>query len=160
MRARPECTTPAPGNYKWWVILMLWFTCLFNYADRMALSSVFPKLKEEFHFNDVQLGWIASAFMWVYAIGAPVAGFLGDRLPRKNIIITGFLLWSGITVMTGWCGRVWQFLTVRALTGFGETFYFPAAMSLASDYHGPRTRSLALSIHQTAVRSSHGLVKP
>ena len=142
----------APGrHYKWWVIVMLWSICVFNYADRQAISSVFPKLKQEFHFDDVQLGLIASAFMWVYALGAPVAGFIGDRLKRKNIIIGGFLFWSLITMMTGWCGKVWQFITVRGLEGFGETFYYPAAMSLASDYHGPRTRSLALGAHQTAV---------
>jgi MFS family permease len=149
---RAECAGEKTAvAYKWWVILMLWAICLFNYADRQAISSVFPKLKEEFHFNDLQLGLIASAFMWVYAFAAPLAGFIGDRVRRKNLIIGGFLFWSGITVMTGWCGKVWQFVAVRASEGFGETFYYPAAMSLASDYHGPKTRSLALSLHQTAV---------
>jgi MFS family permease len=40
---------------------------------------------------------------------------------------------------------------VRALEGFGETFYFPASMSLVSDYHGPATRSRALALHQSSV---------
>ena len=54
-------------------------------------------------------------------------------------------------MMTGWCSRLWHFVTVRALEGFGETFYFPASMSLVSDYHGPRTRSRAMSLHQSSV---------
>jgi len=33
----------------------------------------------------------------------------------------------------------------------GETFYFPAATSLMSDYHGARTRSRALAIHNSGV---------
>jgi MFS family permease len=33
----------------------------------------------------------------------------------------------------------------------GETLYFPAAMSLLSDYHGRTTRSSAMSWHQSAV---------
>src|SRR5206468_4839097 len=45
----------------------------------------------------------------------------------------------------------WQFVTVRALEGFGETFYFPASMSMVSDYHGRGTRSKALSFHQSSV---------
>ena len=53
--------------------------------------------------------------------------------------------------MTGWCGRLWQFVTVRGMEGFGETFYFPATMSLVSDYHGARTRSRAFSLHQSSV---------
>src|SRR5262249_11252655 len=35
--------------------------------------------------------------------------------------------------------------------GLGETFYFPASMSLVSDYHSQRTRSRAMSLHQTSV---------
>lgn len=130
---------------------MLWFICFFNYADRQAIFSVFPKLKEEFGFDPVQLGLIGSAFMWVYAGGAPFAGFVGDRLRRKDLILGGCLCWSGVTVLTGRCSNLWQFITVRASEGLGETFYFPASMSLVSDYHGRQTRSRAMSLHQSSV---------
>lgn len=33
----------------------------------------------------------------------------------------------------------------------GESFYFPAGVSLISDYHSPETRSRALGFHQTSV---------
>src|SRR5882672_3423962 len=145
----PPLGHPTFAGYKWVVVFMLWFICFFNYADRQAIFSIFPKLKEEFGFDKVQLGLIASAFMWVYAFGAPIAGFIADRFPRKHLILGGCLFWSAITALTGWCGRLWQFVTVRALEGFGETFYFPATMSLLSDYHDARTRSRALSFHQS-----------
>jgi len=112
---------------------------------------VFPKLKEEFGFDTVQLGFIGSAFMWVYAFGAPAAGLICDRFRRKDLILGGCLFWSFVTVTTGWCSKFWHFVTVRALEGFGETFYFPASMSLVSDYHDRRTRSRALSFHQSSV---------
>ena len=150
-------TKPAPSSaarnpsYKWWVVAMLWFVCFFNYADRQSIYSVFPKLKEEFGFDKVQLGLIGSAFMWVYAGGAPFAGYICDRFRRKDLILGGCLFWSFVTITTGWCGKLWQFVTVRALEGFGETFYFPASMSLTSDYHDRRTRSRALSFHQSSV---------
>jgi MFS family permease len=149
-----DSTSPTPAvtsRYKWWVVFMLWFICFFNYADRQAIFSVFPKLTEEFGFDKVQLGLIGSAFMWVYAAGAPFAGFVGDRVPRKHLILGGCVFWSAITMMTGWCSRLWHFVTVRALEGFGETFYFPASMSLVSDYHDGKTRSRALSFHQSSV---------
>jgi MFS family permease len=130
---------------------MLWFVCFFNYADRQSIYSVFPKLKEEFGFDTVELGLIGSAFMWVYAAGAPFAGFVCDRLRRKDLILGGCVFWSVITALTGWCGKLWQFATVRALEGLGETFYFPAGLSLMSDYHDRRTRSRALSFHQSSV---------
>jgi MFS family permease len=42
-------------------------------------------------------------------------------------------------------------LFFRGAEGLGETFYFPASMSLLSDYHGQPTRSRALGLHQTSV---------
>jgi len=130
---------------------MLWSVCFFNYADRQAFFAIFPHLEAELGFDPVQLGLIGSAFAWIYAFGAPFAGFIGDRVPRKHLILGGCTFWSLITLLTGTCGKLWQFVVVRALTGAGETFYFPAAMSLLSDYHGKRTRSLAFSFHQSAV---------
>jgi len=138
-------------HYKWAVVGMLWFVCFFNYADRQAIASVFPKLKGEFGFTPVQLGLIGSAFMWLYAAGGPVAGFLADRLSRKHLILGGCLFWSGITVMTAWCAQLWQFVSVRALEGLGESCYFPATMSLIGDYHDEGTRSRAFSFHQSSV---------
>jgi MFS family permease len=143
--------TAIPRGYKWWVVFMLWFVCFFNYADRQAIFAVFPKLKQEFGFDTVQLGFIGSAFMWVYAFGAPAAGFICDRFRRKDLILGGCLFWSFVTITTGWCSKLWHFITVRALEGLGETFYFPASMSLVSDYHDSRTRSRALSFHQSSV---------
>jgi MFS family permease len=159
MNALALPTSPGPADtaartaarYKWWVVFMLWFVCFFNYADRQAIFSVFPKLHEEFGFDKVELGLIGSAFMWVYALGAPLAGFVGDRWRRKHLILGGCLFWSLVTMLTGRCSRLWQFVGVRALEGLGETFYFPASTSLMSDYHSGRTRSRALAFHNSSV---------
>jgi MFS family permease len=148
---RPSTRPPASASYRWWVVGMLWLVCFFNYADRQAMAAVFPVLKAEFGFTSVELGAIGSAFMWVYAGGALVAGWICDRARRRDVILGGCLLWSLVTAMTGWCGTLWQFITVRAVEGLAETFYFPASMSLLSDYHGPRTRSRALAFHQSSV---------
>ncbi len=148
-------TPPLPDrmkwNNKWLVVGMLWLVCVLNYADRQAFFAVFPQLKGEFAFSPVQFGLMGSAFAWIYALGSPLAGFIGDRVGRKGLILGGCAFWSVATAMTGLCGRVWQFVGVRALTGVGEMFYFPSALSLLSDYHDKRTRSLAFSLHQSGV---------
>ena len=136
---------------KWVVLGMLWCVCLLNYADRQAISSLFPLLERDFGFSKVELGLIGSAFMWVYAFSSPIAGFAGDRLSRKGLILGGCLFWSLMTGMTGLCGRLWQFVAARSLIGLGESVYFPSAVSMLGDYHGSQTRSTALSFHQSAV---------
>lgn len=138
-------------SYKWAIVGMLWFICFFNYADRQAIFSIFPLLEEEFGFNKAELGLIGLAFTWVYALTAPFAGQVGDRFPRKAVILGGLYAWSVITGFTALCSKVWHFVLVRGAEGLGETFYFPASMSLISDYHGKATRSRAMSLHQTSV---------
>jgi len=130
---------------------MLWLICFFNYADRQAIFSVFPVLKEQYGFSASELGLIGSAFAWVYAATAPFAGQVGDRFSRKFVILAGLYVWSLITGFTALCTKVWQFVLVRGAEGLGETFYFPASMSLISDYHGRATRSRAMGLHQTSV---------
>jgi MFS family permease len=138
-------------TYKWWVVAMLWFVCFFNYADRQAIFSVFELLKSEMHLSDVQLGIVGASFMWVYAAVGPIAGLVGDRINRKTLIIAGLGFWSLITIATALSTKYSHLVLFRALEGFGEAFYFPASMSILSAYHGPGTRSRAMSIHQSSV---------
>jgi MFS family permease len=141
----------AGSAYRWWVVAMLWLVCFFNYADRQAIFSVFPLLREEMGLSNVQLGIVAGSFMWVYAAFGPIAGLIGDRINRKTLILGGLLFWSLITIATALSTQYWHLVLFRALEGLGEAFYFPAAMSVVADYHGPRTRSRAMSLHQSSV---------
>lgn len=147
----PGSSLTAIRSYKWWVVAMLWCICFFNYADRQAIFSVFPLLKSEMGLSDVQLGVVGAAFMWVYALGGPLAGLIGDRVNRKALILGGLIFWSLITIATALSRTYWQLVVFRALEGLGETFYFPASMSLLSDYHGRDTRSRAMGLHQSSV---------
>ena len=130
---------------------MLWFVCFFNYADRQAIFSVFPLIKQQLGLTDVQLGVVGAAFMWMYAMFGPAAGWICDRLPRKTLVLGGLLFWSIVTAATAFSHSYGQLVICRALSGLGEAFYFPASMSLIGDYHGRDTRSRAMSLHQSSV---------
>src|SRR2546425_1778523 len=149
--AKPETRNQKLATYKWWVVVMLWFVCFFNYADRQAIFSVFELLKSEMNLSDVQLGVVGAAFMWVYAGAGPIAGLIGDRINRKTLIIAGLVFWSLITIATALSTKYSHLVLFRALEGLGESFYFPASMSMLSDYHDAGTRSRAMSIHQSSV---------
>lgn len=139
------------NNYKWHVVIMLWFVCFLNYADRQAIFALFPLLRAGFHISDMQLALVGSSFMWMYAVFGPVAGLLGDRLSRRWLILGGLFFWLCVTSATILAHQYWQLTLLRALGGISEAVYFPAAMSLISDYHGAETRSRAMSLHQSAV---------
>jgi MFS family permease len=138
-------------NYKWYVIAMLWFVCFLNYADRQAIFALFPLLRVELHLSDMQLALVGSSFMWMYAAFGPFAGWLGDRFSRKRLILGSLFFWLCVTTATILSRSYWQLTILRGMGGIAEALYFPAAMSLISGYHGPDTRSRAMSMHQSAV---------
>lgn len=151
MTAAPPSRPEQTGNYKWSVVAMLWLIAFFNYADRQAIFSVFPLIEREMNLTPVQLGVLGSAFAWVYGLAAPFAGMVVDRVKRKTAIIGGLHAWSLICMATVLSTNFRHLVFWRAAEGLGETFYFPASMSLISDYHDRRTRSRAMGLHQTSV---------
>lgn len=144
----PSAVSP---SYKWYVIAMLWWIAFFNYADRQAIFSVFPLLEKEMGLSNTQLGVLGAAFAWVYGLGALFAGAIVDRVRRKSAILGGLHIWSAICMATAASRNFLHLVFFRAAEGLGETFYFPASMSLISDYHGKDTRSRAMGFHQTSV---------
>lgn len=130
---------------------MLWGISFFNYADRQAVFAVFPLLEKELHLSPVQLGLLGSSFALMYGLCAPFAGAIVDRVRRVSAILWGLYIWSLICVATAASRTFGQLLGFRAAEGLGETLYFPASMSLISDYHGRETRSRAMGLHQTSV---------
>src|SRR5262249_40969691 len=66
-------------------------------------------------------------------------------------ILSGLYAWSVICMATALSRSFNHLLFFRAAEGLGETFYYPASMSLISDYHGKQTRSRAMGLHQTSV---------
>jgi len=147
----PVAALARDPNYKWKVVAMLWFTGFFNYADRQAIFSLFPLLQSELSLSTIQLGLLGSSFALVYGICGPIAGNIVDRVRRKTAVLGGLYTWSLICMGTALTRTFPQLLFFRAAEGLGETFYFPASMSLISDYHGKRSRSRAMGLHQTSV---------
>jgi MFS family permease len=137
--------------YPWVVVGLLWFCGFFNYADRQALTAVVPLLQRDFMLTDVQLGMVVSAFMIVYALASPFTGYTVDLLSRRLLIALGLAFWSLICAATAFARNFWHLVLLRGSEGLGESFYFPASMSILADYHGPSTRSRAMSTHQTSV---------
>lgn len=138
-------------NYKWELLVLLWIAFFLNQADRQIFSVVIPLIRADLKLTDAQLGLIASSLVWTYGVLVPVAGFIGDRWSRRNIIGSSLFFWSIATLSTGFCVTLIQFVLLRGIaTGGGEAFYAPAANALISEEHTKR-RSFALAIHQTAV---------
>ena len=132
---------------RWRVTGFLAVAAAVNYADRVAISAVFPALKEELHLSDVTLGLIGSLFLWSYALASPFAGMLADRFSRSLLVLLSLVVWSGVTGLTGIASGLLMLCILRVALGISESLYLPSAIALLADHHPPATRARAMSFH-------------
>ena len=124
---------------------------LLNFIDRQVLFAVFPAVKADLGLRDAELGLAASAFIVVYMIVTPVAGYLGDRFHRPRLVAAGVALWSAATLGSGAASTFSALLLSRALVGIGEASYSPLSSAMIADSFEPARRGSSLAIFNVAV---------
>lgn len=138
-------------RYSWLVVALLWVVACLNYLDRQVIFSVFPLIRSEMGLDDLKLGLLSTVFLWVYGIASPFAGYLADRIGRKRVLVFSLVVWTTLTLITGYVRDFQQLLIVRALMGLSEACYLPAALALITELHEKGNRSLATGLHQTGL---------
>lgn len=145
--SHPGLEKPSALPTKWKVTLVLFFTAALNYADRSAVSSVFPLLRSSLHLSDYALAGVGTVFLWSYAFGSPFAGSLADRKKRATVLVGSLLCWSAVMMATSLAQGAHSLLTLRGLLGLAECAYIPSAYALLSDHHDRDTKATAVGIH-------------
>ena len=112
----------------------------------MCLFAVQSDVKKEFLVSDAKIGLLTSAFFFTYMFAAPLVGWMGDRFPRKNIVVVGIFIWSGFTFLTWFVHNYNQLLFRHAIVGIGEASYATIAPTLIADSFPPLKRGRMLSI--------------
>ena len=137
----------ASRSYKWYVMALLFAAAGLNYADRTAITAVFPLLRRDLGMSDLALGATGTAFLWTYAALSPFAGYLGDRVSRARLLSLSLGAWSIVMTCTALATNATQLLVMRGLLGIAEAAYIPAATALIAEHHDSETRARAIGIH-------------
>lgn len=132
------------------LIAFMWVAYFLNYSDRQAVFSMFPTLKADLGMTDKQLGLTGALFLWVYAIGCPIAGQIADHFSKRILVVLSLIIWSIVTIATGFAGSAVIILSLRALMGISESMFMPTAIALTANAHPPPLRSRAIAILTTA----------
>lgn len=135
----------------WCALAILSGLNMFNYLDRYVMSAVLTPMQHELGLDDGDAGWAASAFMLGYFISAPFFGYLGDRLPRKYLMLGGVLVWSLATAASGLAHSFGQLFAIRMVVGVGEACFVTMGPSWISDVFASTKRNTALTLFYVAI---------
>lgn len=122
-----------------------------NYLDRYILPGVQEQVKGEFHLTDMQVGSLTTWFMVAYMLTSPVTGWLGDRFPRKPLIVAAALFWSGVNFFTATVHTYASLNLRHAALGIGEASFGIFAPAVLADFYDPEDRNRVLTIFNIAI---------
>jgi ACS family glucarate transporter-like MFS transporter len=154
-----------PGRIRWVLIFWTFVISAIAYLDRVNISIAGSSLERDFHLNNVQLGWVFSAFVLGYALLQPVGGRLADRYGPRKTLAVGALWWALFTAMTAlvpprMAGALVALIAVRFSLGVGEAVVYPASNRLVANWIPSRERGFANGWILAGVGAGAGISPP
>ncbi len=134
------------GKYRWRICALLFFATTINYVDRVVLGLLAPLLQSTFGFNEVQYGYIVTAFQAAYALGLLVMGPIIDRIGTKLGYALAIAIWSLSAMGHALVHSALGFGVARFALGIGESGSFPAAIKTVAEWFPKKERALATGL--------------
>src|SRR3954454_13030111 len=147
LEAEPVALAAGPvGRVRWTICGLLFAASTINYIDRQVLGLLAPDLQRTIGWDELQYGYIVSAFQAAYAIGFIFAGQLMDRLGTHRGYAIAVGLWSLAAMSAGFAVSALTFGMARFALGLGESGNFPAAIKTTAEWFPKRERAFATGI--------------
>jgi ACS family hexuronate transporter-like MFS transporter len=138
--------TERTGRYRWTICALLFFATTINYIDRQVLGILAPDLQKSIGWNEIDYGYIVTAFQAAYALGMVLVGRLMDKLGTKIGYSIAVAVWSVAAMAHALARSVTGFAIARFSLGLGEAGNFPAAIKTVAEWFPRKERALATGI--------------
>ena len=145
-----------PSPYRWVVLSVFVLSTAINYLDRQTLATLAPLVRAEFHLSNAQYGLILAVFSIAYAVCAPFAGMLIDRIGLNRAISLAVGVWSCAGICTGFTRGLGGLVGCRGVLGMSEAAGIPGAGKAIHRCLLPAERALGNAWNQAGV--SLGLI--
>lgn len=140
-----ESKTKVP-RLRWSVCALLFAAITINYVDRQVFSVLAPNLQREIGWNEIEYGYIVTAFQAAYAIGLLLVGRLMDAIGTRRGYALILSVWSLAAMSHAWARSALTFGIARFALGLSEAGAFPASIKTIAEWFPKRERALAAGI--------------
>ena len=119
-------------------------------------------IQRDFGINDIQMGYVFTAFVLAYALFQAPGGRLADKYGPRIVIGIGVVWWSVFTAATamvpvGLTFSLLALILIRVILGAGEAVVFPASNQLVSKWIPTKERGLANGLIFAGVGAGAGI---
>jgi predicted MFS family arabinose efflux permease len=119
------------------------------FFDRNSLNFLMPFVKPDLRLNNTEVGILASALSFTWALAAFGIGLLSDKTgSRKGLLVLATLAFSVCSVLSGIAASFALMLGARLLMGVAEGGIMPVSQTLIAAEVAPQQRGLAMGVTQ------------
>ncbi len=133
-------------NYRWIIVVLLFFATTINYLDRQIIGLLKPILEKEFNWSEKDFAGIVMAFTAAYAVGLLLFGRLIDKVGTRIGYSITIIFWSIAGMLHALARSAFGFGIARIGLGLGEAGNFPAAVKTVAEWFPKKERGLATGI--------------
>jgi ACS family hexuronate transporter-like MFS transporter len=134
------------SSYRWTICALLFFATTINYIDRQVLGILAPVLQKDIGWNEIEYGYIISAFTTAYAIGLLAFGRFIDKVGTKIGYTLSLVVWSFAAMAHALAKTAFGFGAARFSLGIGESGNFPAAIKATAEWFPKKERAFATGL--------------
>ena len=133
------------GLFQWGILVLCFMVIAADGFDTAAIGYVGPALAAQWGLSKLALGPLFSSALIGATISALVAGPLGDRIGRKQVLLWSVLLFGIFSIASAFATSLSQLMILRFLTGLGLGAAMPNVVTLLSEYSPARHRALLVN---------------
>jgi MFS family permease len=138
-------------GYTNYVFVLLFLLYMFDYIDRMIVTSMFVHIEEALGITHTQSGLLVSAVYWSIVLLTFPVSILIDRWNRTKTIGIMAVIWSLATALCALTGNFVQLVMTRALIGIGEAGYAPGGSAVISGLYPESKRSKMMGLWNASI---------
>jgi MFS family permease len=138
-------------RYSNYVFVLLFLLYMFDYIDRMVVTSMFPFIEKDWGITHTQSGLLVSAVYWTIVLLTFPVSLLVDRWSRTKTIGLMAVMWSLATALCALTGNFVQLFMARLLIGIGEAGYAPGGSAMISGLYPIEKRSKMMGLWNASI---------
>ena len=138
-------------RYSNYVFMLLFLLYMFDYIDRMVVTSMFTSIEKDWGISHTQSGLLISAVYWAIVILTFPISILVDRWSRTKTIGVMAIMWSLATALCALTGNFVQLFMARMLIGVGEAGYAPGGSAMISGLYPIDRRARMMGIWNASI---------
>ena len=152
MKKSEDCTGYLfSKGYSNYVFILLFLLYMFDYIDRMVVTSMFTSIEKDWGITHTQSGLLVSAVYWAIVLLTFPVSILVDRWSRTKTIGVMAIMWSMATALCALTGNFVQLIMARMLIGVGEAGYAPGGSAMISGLYPIDRRAKMMGIWNAAI---------